>query len=293
MAKFDFKGMLTNQTVLYVLLFLSVFSIIGYLIVGNLDAVLFFILAGFITSFFSKNMIVVLLVALLSTNFVWSGVLRVRREGLDNMNQSNDKKKKDDKKDESKIVEADESSLNTGSKQVLPKTNMNMAKNMPIQGKDKLPMKMDSELFKGDKDDMDAKNKMTSGNGNKLGTKKMSPSDVDSSNSTPKIDHAATVEVAYDNMQKALGTDGIKKLTDDTMRLLDKQEKLQESLSNLTPLFEKAQNVLTNFDMSKVNNILGNFDMSQFNKVFDQFGLNPVKDDKQVKESFTPPPKRP
>jgi hypothetical protein len=274
MAKFDFKGMLTNQTVLYVLLFLSVFSIIGYLIVGNLDAVLFFVLAGFITSFFSKNMIVVLLVALLSTNFVWSGVLRVRREGLDNMNQLNDKEKK---KDDKKMVEADESSLNTGSKQVLPKTNMNMAKNMPIQSKDKLPMKMDDELFKGDKDDMDAKNKMTSGNGNKLGTKKLSPSDVDESNSTPKIDHAATVEMAYDNMQNALGTDGIKKLTDDTMRLLDKQEKLQESLSNLTPLFEKAQNVLTNFDMSKVNNILGNFDMSQFNKVFDQFGLNPIK----------------
>jgi len=152
MSKLDFKGLLTNQAVLYVLLFLSVFSLIGYLIVVNLDAVLFFILTGFITSFFSKNMIIVLLVALLGTNFLWSGVLRIRREGLENMDKSDDPKKKKD----GKVVEADESSLNTGSQsqaqsQTLQKTNMSMGKNMPIQDKNKLPMNMDNELFKNDK----------------------------------------------------------------------------------------------------------------------------------------------
>ena len=277
MSKLDFKGLLTNQAVLYVLLFLSVFSLIGYLIVGNLDAVLFFILTGFITSFFSKNMIIVLLVALLGTNFLWSGVLRIRREGLENMDKSDSSKKKKDGKE----VEADESSLNTGSKaqtQTLQKTNMSMGKNMPIQDKNKLPMNMDNELFKGNDEDMKAKNKMINGSGYKGGPKS-SPTEIESNNSTPAIDRAATTEAAYDNIQKALGDEGIKKLTDDTMRLLDKQQKLQESLTNLTPLFQQAQQVLSNFDMSKINDMLGGFDMSQFNKVFDQFGLNPMKSD--------------
>jgi hypothetical protein len=272
MSKLDFKGLLTNQAVLYVVLFLSVFSLIGYLIVGNLDAVLFFILTGFITSFFSKNMIIVLLVALLGTNFLWSGVLKIRQEGLENM--ASDKKK--DKKE-------DKSSLNNGQTQpqALQKTNMSMSKNMPIQDKNKLPMNMDNELFKGDDEDMKAKNKMTNGSGYKGGPKS-SPTEIASDNLTPTIDRAATTEAAYDNIQKALGDEGIKKLTDDTMRLLDKQQKLQESLTNLTPLFQQAQQVLSNFDMSKINDMLGGFDMSQFNKVFDQFGLNPMRQEKKV-----------
>jgi len=280
MPKIDFKGLLTNQAVLYVVLFMSVFTLIGYLIVGNLDAVLFFILTGFITSFFSKNMIIVLLVALLGTNFIWSGLFKMKREGLENMNM-NETKDKDKKKinGNGKPVEANESSLNVGPQPNLQKTDMSMGKNMPIQDKNKLPMNMDQELFKGDEEDMKAKNKMMNGSGYKGGPK-ASPTDVSVNNSTPKIDHAATTEAAYDNIQKALGDDGIKKLTDDTMRLLDKQQKLQESLTNLTPLFQQAQQVLTNFDMSKINDMLGGFDMSQFNKVFDQFGLNPMKSDK-------------
>lgn len=276
MAKFDLKGMLTNQAVLYTTLFIAVFSLIGYLIVGNLDAVLFFILTGFITSFFSKNMIIVLLVAILATNFIWSGVFKIRREGLENMSESDKNKDKKKQNGNGKLVEADESSLNTGAKPsaTLPKTDMSMNKNMPIQDKNKLPMKMDHELFNGNEDDLKAKNKMTAGSAYKGGPKTV-PSSVDENNSSPKIDHAATVEMAYDNMQKALGDDGIKKLTDDTMRLLDKQQKLQESLTNLTPLFQQATSVLSNFDMSKINNILGSLDMSQFNKVFSNFGLTP------------------
>ena len=285
MAKFDLKGMLTSQTVLYVTLFISVFSLIGYLIVGNLDAVLFFVLTGFITSFFSKNMIIVLLVALLTTNFVWSGIFKIQREGFESQNNTQKDKKKngtngnENGNQNGKMVEADESSLNVGANQTLNKTNMAMSKNMPIQNKNNLPMKMDQELFNGDDDDMKAKNKMTSGSAYKGGPK-TAPSNVngnENGDNSPKIDHAATVEMAYDNMQKALGSDGMKKLTDDTMRLLDKQQKLQESLQNLTPLFQQAQNVLSNFDMSKINNVLGNLDMSQFNKLFSQFGLSSVK----------------
>jgi len=280
MSKFDFKSMLTSQAVLYVTLFIAVFSLIGYLIVGNLDAVLFFILTGFITSFFSKNMIIVLLVSILATNFIWSGVIKMRREGLENKTDSD----KDKNKKNGKIVEADESSLNVGSSnnnQSVTKTDMSMSKNMPIQDKNKLPMNMDQELFKGNEDDLKAKNKMTVGSAYKGGPKS-SPSNIDNG-SSPKIDHASTVEMAYDNMQKALGDDGIKKLTGDTMRLLDKQEKLQESLQNLTPLFQQAQSVLNNFDMSKINNILGNLDMSQFNKVFTQFGLAPPEETSEKK----------
>ncbi len=54
-----------------------------------------------------------------------------------------------------------------------------------------------------------------------------------------KIDYAATVESAYDDLNKILGSDGIKNLTDDTQRLMKQQMELAKSMEGLTPLMDK------------------------------------------------------
>jgi hypothetical protein len=52
------------------------------------------------------------------------------------------------------------------------------------------------------------------------------------------IDYASTVEDAYDQLNKILGSDGIKRLTDDTQNLMKQQLQLAESMKSMTPIIQ-------------------------------------------------------
>ena len=58
-------------------------------------------------------------------------------------------------------------------------------------------------------------------------------------NGSSKIDYASTIEDAYDDLNKILGSDGIKRLTDDTQGLMKQQMQLAESMKSMTPLVEQ------------------------------------------------------
>ena len=79
------KRLLKNRMVLYVVFFFAVTNVLGYLTMGNTDAVVFFALIGFLANQFSKNMTVVLLTAMVSTNLVMA---RGFREGNENMKKN-------------------------------------------------------------------------------------------------------------------------------------------------------------------------------------------------------------
>ena len=70
--------------------------------------------------------------------------------------------------------------------------------------------------------------------------------------SSGKIDHAATVEQAYDNLDNVLGKDGINNLTDDTKQLLDQQERLMQQIQNATPVLNKAMDMLNSPTFEKM-----------------------------------------
>ena len=65
--------LLENKYVLYFVLFLAVSNLLGYMIVGNMNAVILFILIGGLMTFFSKNMIIVLSVPLVLTSVLLVG----------------------------------------------------------------------------------------------------------------------------------------------------------------------------------------------------------------------------
>uniref|UniRef100_A0A6C0ER03 Uncharacterized protein n=1 Tax=viral metagenome TaxID=1070528 RepID=A0A6C0ER03_9ZZZZ len=65
------------------------------------------------------------------------------------------------------------------------------------------------------------------------------------------IDYASTVEDAYDELNKILGSDGIKKLTGDTQNLMKQQLQLAEAMNgmgplikSMAPLMQQAQGIL-------------------------------------------------
>ena len=64
------KSLLQNKYVLYVVLFIAVTNVLGYLAIEDFDSVACFAAIGALTSYFSKNMIVILGVALIGTNIV-------------------------------------------------------------------------------------------------------------------------------------------------------------------------------------------------------------------------------
>ena len=76
------NNILHNRFILYFILFVSILNLIGFTSSGNLLSPTIFVLVGFITTFFSKNMLVVLMVPLLITNILNFGAPNM--EGMDN-----------------------------------------------------------------------------------------------------------------------------------------------------------------------------------------------------------------
>jgi hypothetical protein len=95
--KFNFKDSLKDQRVLYVVLFLAVTNLFGFLMARNFNAVIVFLLVGFIATYFSRNMIVVLMVSMVVTNIV-SGVKMIK-EGMENNEEEKDKKDEEDEEE--------------------------------------------------------------------------------------------------------------------------------------------------------------------------------------------------
>ena len=174
------KSLLKDKNVLRIVALVSVLNLLGYLMMQNLDAVAFFIIIGFLTTYFSKNMIVVLLVAMISTNFLVMSRSAGRKmvEGMGNKGVPTTKDVKD--KDEKKAPEGENE-------------------------------KVEQEMATG------------------------KPS---------KLDEAATVEKAYENLQSMLGSDGIKHMSDETDELAKKQQKLAGMIKNMQPMMKNVESMM-------------------------------------------------
>lgn len=79
------KSLLKNKNFLYFVLFIASVNTFGYLMMRQTEAVMLFALVGFLTTFFTKNMIIVLLTAIVVTNVYAGSILGVRiKEGMEN-----------------------------------------------------------------------------------------------------------------------------------------------------------------------------------------------------------------
>ena len=98
---------LTNKYVLYFIAFLSLTNSWGYMISGNINHVIVFILVGVIMTYFSKNLAIVLLVSLLIANlFSISIIFKEGFETEDKGNEKKNEKKSKDLMDSSAVLDA-------------------------------------------------------------------------------------------------------------------------------------------------------------------------------------------
>lgn len=68
-----YGGILTNKWVLYFIFFVGIFDVINFYQSGNITSVAVFVIVGFLTSFFSKNMIVVIVAAIAVSHLITYG----------------------------------------------------------------------------------------------------------------------------------------------------------------------------------------------------------------------------
>jgi len=90
------KTLLKNKTFLYFILFIAVVNTFGYLMLRQYEAVILFVLVGFLTSYFSNNMILVLISSIVVTNLFASSRLNINlnegfKEGSEGDGGSNSK----------------------------------------------------------------------------------------------------------------------------------------------------------------------------------------------------------
>lgn len=181
---------LTNKYVLYVVLFLAITNVLGYLMVKDFESLALFISLGLITSYFSKNMIIIMGVAMFGTNVVFAS--NKIREGF----QEGHKNKTADEKE-----------------------------------------------------------------GEEEGMATLSPASLneDDADEAPggRIDYAATMEQAYDNLSNLIGKGGISSLSKETKSLLDQQKQLAGQLESMAPLLKNAKSLLSNMNLPNMKELDG------------------------------------
>ena len=216
-----------NKFVLYGSLFVVLLSILRYLANRNVNAIILMALIGLVMSYFSKNMIIVLLTAFASVFLLEMVGSRGVMEGM--KAKEGAKNNGEDSKDEEETEEKEEEE----------KKEEDKPEAMSKAGGDKKEKKEPMNTGKGEK------------NNNKQGMTKLSPASYDGKDgddeggsgkgSENRIDYASTLEQAYDNIENIIGEDGVRGLTDQTKSLMNQQKLLMDNMKDMGPLLKSAE----------------------------------------------------
>lgn len=235
--KLLYSPFLQNKFVLYGSLFAVLITIVRFLANRNFNGVILLTLIGVLMTYFSKNMIIVLLTAFLSVTVLdmlqvsgsIEGMKSSSKEGAETLDKDGDGDDDDEKK---------------GDKKGDKKDGADAKKEGGEAKKDEDKPKKDEV-----KSEETSGSKPKTGGSGKQGMTKMSPANYDgkdhgddkTSNNGNRIDYASTLEQAYDNIENIIGEDGVRGLTDQTKSLMNQQKQLMENMKDMGPLLKSAE----------------------------------------------------
>ena len=209
------KKIFTSKIVLYLLAIYSMFAILGFLMLNQIENLTFFLALGYLSSYFSKNMIINFLVAILGTN-VWASSVR---EGFKEGHEMDAGHAHLD--DEEEEEEGDKKRRKAG-----PRRPTVRGKASKISEKEELTNLRPSRLRRG------------SGNYEE---------DEDEDNNVARIDSAATMAATYKQMENVLGSGGMKNLARDTRSLVEQQKSLMKQVETMQPMMKQMGGMIQNF----------------------------------------------
>jgi hypothetical protein len=91
---------LKNRALLYIILLLSLGNVYYMMVENNITFLMVFIIVGFLTSFFSKNMVVILSVAMAFTHVLRFGANVYKLEGFENEESNMEEEEDEEEKNE-------------------------------------------------------------------------------------------------------------------------------------------------------------------------------------------------
>jgi len=214
-------------------------SILRHLANRNMNAVVLMALIGLVMSYFSKNMIIVLLTAVISVFILEMLDSQGVMEGMETKEGSDKDKKKDKNSDDADGEDASDNIKEKNTTMTDNKGNDNDKGKGKDNDNDKGKEEVKTEKVREKKekqgmailtpakynddaadDDVAVKNKKNSGN---------------------RIDYAATLEEAYDNIETIIGEEGVRGLTDQTKSLMNQQKELMNNMKDMGPLLKSAE----------------------------------------------------
>ena len=213
--------LLNDKNVLYIVFVIAILNVLGYLMTRNIEAVLFLLIIGYLTTYFSKNMIIVLITTIILTSIFASTRTTYVQEysGKEGMTSSNKKTDSGNTKNKDKA-----------------KNDTNTQKQMVS----------DDDVAEDVDDDADSEE--VSGKVSTISNKKGKDN---------YIDYASTLQKAYANLQTTVGEGGIEGLTNQTSNLLNQQKKLMKNIETMQPFLKTADSFMQNFNMDGLDGITG------------------------------------
>lgn len=240
-ASNKFSELSTKKTFLYVVAALSAFSMIGYLATNQIKPAIFFVLVALVASRFSTNMAIILLIAMLTTNF-FASMRAFKGSVREGMEDGSDEVEATD--DANKDVE---DKMTSEQKQALKavktsKTMKDAKKKVAKADAVKIAKETKAEVNTNADAEPEAMSSMTKTQNNTKG-------------GSSRIDYASTLENAYSDLSASLGSGGIKELTKDTSKLMAQQKELFESMQAMAPLIQDAKDMMQGFDMKSLGDL--------------------------------------
>lgn len=215
-----------NKTVLYILFAIGVFNLLGYLAKNNIMAVTLFLLIGYVSTFFTKNMSYIILVPILLTNFFvcCTMITKLRlKEGLENQDENN----AEQEQEQEQVEETEDT----------------------------------SDEPKGVKTEKQSNNKVSTNKPNYASLNENDPTENDDE-LTPveaKIKTQETMENTYENLEKMLGSDKIQKMSVGAKNIADNQKELFSAIEKMTPIMEQANGLIDKLDRSGIGGFMKKF----------------------------------
>jgi hypothetical protein len=240
------SSLATDKNVLYIMLVIAVVNVVGYLMMGNFEAVVFFAVVAYLSTFFTKNMVIVFLVSILATNFLMASRVNYfsrmnAREGM----QTKDAESKDAAKDA--VVAEDDAAAKDDAKaaaNVATKPSAAAAAAIPK------PTPTNSKKTSGEKEGMNGK----------LAPAKFNDDSDDEGDALPgtNAQRNAQMEKAHDALQN-IGSSGAMKLQ--TEEVMKQQKVLMDNIKTMQPFLETAERFLDKFNMKGIDGLLGKIGM--------------------------------
>ena len=225
------NNFLENQYILYILCFLGITNLLGFLYVKDYDSMVLLVALGIVTSYFSENHIIQISVALIGTNFIFvnkkvsEGFKAQRRKVIKEKFKGNKRRRvKEGFKKEEEEEEEEEGE------------------------KEKKKGEGEQEKFTGNSNKCDKKGyHMKDGECVK----------IEQFSNKKKIDQSATLKDAYSNISNVLGKGGLNNLTKETQELVSQQKDLIKQMSSLAPMIANVSSLAKNMpDMNNMGNLL-------------------------------------